>query len=220
MSISPGSQTVSSGATASWTVVITNTGGAYLYAVGLTDGAAPSCDPPAADSDSLSFMAPNLAISYTCSLSNVTASLTNTVNVIATTAPGPQIAESASTTGTVQQAAFTPPSAPVSAAPNHVTATAPAYATLLVTGLKSILLDTKNRSCRFRSISSTATTLVLSLLDSKGHMLAAWVEHAKSGSHSLGLLLPLKARHKGRDTLRIRETRNSKPKLLSVTLRA
>ena len=70
VTISPGSQTVSAGGTASWTVSVTNTGGAYLYAVGLSDPGAPGCgSPPSSDSDTLYFLPPNLTVTYSCSVS-------------------------------------------------------------------------------------------------------------------------------------------------------
>ncbi len=53
---------------------------------------------------------------------------------------------------------------------------------------------------------------------SVAYKLTDWVEHEKAGSHKLSLTLPLSARHKGHDTLRITETGNSKPKILTVTL--
>src|SRR5262249_29099771 len=72
LAITPQSQTVASGSAASWTISITNTGGAYLYAVGLRDAVAPSCGIPSSFADTASFMAPGVTISYNCSLSGVT----------------------------------------------------------------------------------------------------------------------------------------------------
>ncbi len=59
---------------------------------------------------------------------------------------------------------------------------------------------------------------MLTLLDTKGHKLASWVEHEQSGSRKLGLLLPLVARRKGHETLRITQTGTRKPKTLKLTL--
>ncbi len=65
---------------------MTNTGGAYLYAVRVSDGLAPSCgNPPSSFADMLFMMAPNVTITYSCSLSGVTSSFVNTVVANATT---------------------------------------------------------------------------------------------------------------------------------------
>jgi fibronectin type III domain protein len=58
LTVTPQTQTVASGSTANWTISITNTGGAYLYAVGLRDAAAPNCGIPSSFADTASFMAP------------------------------------------------------------------------------------------------------------------------------------------------------------------
>ncbi|HEY8827705.1 MAG TPA: hypothetical protein VIM17_08090, partial [Jatrophihabitantaceae bacterium] len=68
LTVSPPSQTIASGSAATWTISVTNTGGAYLYAVGINDALARSCGSPSAYSDTLSFMAPNVTVTYTCSL--------------------------------------------------------------------------------------------------------------------------------------------------------
>jgi hypothetical protein len=45
--------------------------------------------------------------------------------------------------------------------------------------------------------------LRLVLNDAKGVTLARWHVHARAGRHTLSLLLPPKARHKGHDRLRV-----------------
>jgi Ca2+-binding RTX toxin-like protein len=102
LTVTPQTQTVVNGATASWTVSVTNTGGAYLYAVGVRDAVAPSCGIPSALTDTASFMAPGVTISYACSLPGVAASLTNTVVATATTGPGDLLTQTATGTVTVQ----------------------------------------------------------------------------------------------------------------------
>jgi Tol biopolymer transport system component len=108
LSVSPSSQTVASGAAANWTISVTNAGGAYLYAVGVRDAIAPGCGIPSSFADTASLMAPGVTISYGCSLSNVTSSLTNTVVATATTGPGDVLTQTATATVTVQA----PPAAP------------------------------------------------------------------------------------------------------------
>jgi hypothetical protein len=111
LSVTPPSQTVASGGTANWTISVTNTGGAYLYAVGVRDAAAPSCGIPGSFADTASLMAPGVTISYSCSLPSLTSNLTNTVIANATTGPGDLLTQTASATVTVQ-APPAPPSAP------------------------------------------------------------------------------------------------------------
>jgi hypothetical protein len=67
---------------------------------------------------------------------------------------------------------------------------------------------------------SKATTLVLRLLDAKGKKVAEWTHRSGSGKTSVTLLLPPKARHRGRDTLRITSTGSTKATVVAVVLRA
>ena len=46
-------------------------------------------------------------------------------------------------------------------------------------------------------------TLTLTLLDANGHKLASWSRHETAGSHTISVALPAKARHAGKDTLRV-----------------
>jgi len=217
--VSPRSQTIASGSAATWTISVTNSGGAYLYAVGINDPLAQSCGSPSAYSDTLSFMAPNVTVTYTCSLNGVTANFTNTVVASATTGPGPTISTTATAAVTVQAALTPPPSAPVSvASPTRVSGGSRGFATLVVSRLKTIVLDTSKPKLSLTVKVSKGTTLVLTLLGSKGHKLAGWIERERTGSHKLSLLLPLTARHKGHDTLRITETGDSRPRTFPVTL--
>jgi Ca2+-binding RTX toxin-like protein len=112
IALTPATQTVASGGTATWTVAVTNTGGAYLYAVGVRDAAAPSCGIPSSFGDTASFMPPGVTISYTCSLAGITSSLTNSAVATATTGPGDILTQTATATVTVQGAAAAGPSPP------------------------------------------------------------------------------------------------------------
>ena len=218
LSVSPPSQTLMGGSTATWTISVTNTGGAYLYAVTISDGLAPNCDTPSADSNTLYFMAPTVTVTYSCSLSGVTTNLSNTIVASATTGAGPMISQTVAALVTVEAPFTPPPPAPLSLASPKPSSGGPA--TLVVSGLETIVLDTSKPKLSLTVRVSRETTLVLTLLSSKGHEPAAWTELAKTGSERLSLLLPLIARHKGRDTLRITETGTRKPKTFPITLRA
>jgi probable HAF family extracellular repeat protein len=123
VTLTPASQSIASGGTANWTVSVTNTGGAYLYAVTVADAAVPGCLPPSNYGDTLYFMPPGLTVSYGCSLANVTASTTNTVTVTATTAPGDKLTTTASASVTVTGGSpLTPPTATTPPATKHVIA--------------------------------------------------------------------------------------------------
>jgi hypothetical protein len=50
---------------------------------------------------------------------------------------------------------------------------------------------------------SRATTLVVTLRDARGRQLATWNKRLKSGTHRLSFVLPPKARHAGREQLRL-----------------
>jgi Ca2+-binding RTX toxin-like protein len=130
LSVTPSSQTISSGGTAIWTIAVTNSGGAYLYAVGVSDPAAPGCGIPSSFADTASFMAPGVTISYNCSLTGVTGNLTNSVVATATTGPGDVLTQTATATVTVQ--------APPAPAPAPQTPRAPSTVSKLhtITGTK------------------------------------------------------------------------------------
>jgi hypothetical protein len=123
LSVSPGSQTVTSGSPASWTISVTNSGGAYLYAVGVRAATAPGCGIPSSFADTASLMAPGVTISYGCSLAGVMSSMTNTVVATATTGPGDVLTQTATATVSVQAPASpTPaPQTPPPRTPSKVT---------------------------------------------------------------------------------------------------
>ena len=121
----------------------------------------------------------------------------------------------------------TAPTAPFVQAHVSVGASKPApvvraqtFATLVFSGLETVLLDSKKPDLHLTVKLSKGTRLVLLLLDPKGKTVARWSLALRGGSHKLSLLLPLKARHAGHDRLRINQTGDSKPTTLSVFLRA
>jgi hypothetical protein len=160
-------------------------------------------------------MAPHVTVTYTCTLAGVTASFTNTVDATATTQAGPKITTSATASVTIQAP---PPPVPVSLTNPKTGAAESRPATLTVSELDTVKLNTPKPKIALTLTLSKATTLVLTLLNSKDRKLVEWIEHEKPGSHKLSLLLPPLARHKGHDTLRITETGSRKPKTLPVAL--
>jgi len=87
----PKEQTVQSGGTATWTIVVTNTGQVTLTNVRVTDPLAPDCNRTSAQIPALASMAPGASLSYTCSLANVTASFTNVATDTGTPPTGPDV---------------------------------------------------------------------------------------------------------------------------------
>ena len=218
--VAPSAQTVASGEAASWTVSVTNTGGAYLYAVGIKDALVPGCRIPSAYADAASFMAPGVTITFACSLNGVTASLVNTVVATATTGPGDVITATATASVTVQTSA--PPAAPFAppllpGAP-RATAAATQFATITISRLKTIVLHGKRPALTFTIRASKATNLALALADPHGHVVARWHKHAKRGKNVFSLPLPARARHPGHDRLRITVAGKPSPKSFGVTL--
>jgi hypothetical protein len=220
LTVSPPSQTIVGGSSASWTVSITNTGGAYLYAVIVTDPAAPGCNPPSPDSDALYFMPPGLTVTYSCSRANVTASFTNTVLASAVTATGDTLTSSADASVAVQAATPTPPASPPVSTPTAkpTSSRSTGFAELVVTRLETIALRKGKPKLAFTATVTRATLLELTLLDPNGKKLAGWRKHAKSGKNAYSLLLPAKARHKGREELRITAAGNPTPRIFTVML--
>ena len=97
--------------------------------------------------------------------------------------------------------------------------TASGFATLSFHTPKAVLLRAKHPAITLVMTASAATTLTLKLYDSKGHKLAGWTKKAHAGPNTFALVLPTKARHKGRETLRVSETGNPTAKALVVTLK-
>jgi hypothetical protein len=223
LAVTPLSQTVASAATASWTVSVTNAGGAYLYAVGVSSSAG-NCGIPGSFGETASLMPPQVTISYTCSLSGVTSSLTNSFVVTATTGPGDHLSQaiaaavtvtaSSTSSSTPTAAPFTPPSAPTR---TSGTGAGSGAALLSVSGLKPIRLRSQKPELSFVARLSKPTTLSIVLRDASSRTVAHWTKNAKLGANRIALPLPLKARHAGRDKLIVRAA-GIRPKTVWVTV--
>jgi uncharacterized repeat protein (TIGR01451 family) len=81
----PNTQTVVTGSTVTFHIVVTNTGNVTLTNVVVTDANASGCAKTSADIAALASMAPGAVVSYDCTKTNVTATLTN--NAVATGTP-------------------------------------------------------------------------------------------------------------------------------------
>jgi uncharacterized repeat protein (TIGR01451 family) len=108
ISKSPKTQTIPYGATATFTIVVTNTGDVPLSNVFVTDVLSPACAVTSATIAELAVMAPGASTTYTCFMPNVTAGFTNVATDTGTPPTGPDV--TATDTATVTVAApFTPP---------------------------------------------------------------------------------------------------------------
>jgi uncharacterized repeat protein (TIGR01451 family) len=107
----PKEQSVASGATVAWTIVVTNDGNVTLTNVRVADPVAADCAKTSANIAALASMAPGASTSYTCTLVGVTASFTNVATVTATPPSGPDVTATDSAHVTVQP--LTPPKPPV-----------------------------------------------------------------------------------------------------------
>jgi streptogramin lyase len=115
ITISPKSQTIASGGTATFTITATNTGGGYLYGGKVSDGAALNCSHALETSAEPGLLPPNGgSLTYTCSVSGVTASFTNTVTASGLTQNGDKVTTSDSADVTVTGSA--PPATPATTA--------------------------------------------------------------------------------------------------------
>jgi hypothetical protein len=195
-------------------VSVTNTGGGYLHAIQLSDPAAPNCArPSSADADTLYFMAPNVTVTFSCTLSGIGSSLTNTIGATADNGAGTILTQTATASVTVPAA--TPPTPPRS-----TSSTATSLAVLRISNLKTVHLHTKHPALTFTLSLSKAGVVRLTLLDTHGKPLGGWTEHETAGKHTLTLLLPLKARHAGHDKLHITEPGNTTGETVGITIAA
>ena len=87
----PDSQTVLKGATASFTISVTNSGNVTLTNVRVTDALAPGCARTSTDIPALASMAPGAIVTYTCTLANVAASFTNSATATGTPPAGADV---------------------------------------------------------------------------------------------------------------------------------
>jgi uncharacterized repeat protein (TIGR01451 family) len=85
----PDLQTVASGSTVLFTIVVTNTGDVTLNPVAVSDPLAPSCNRA-----NVGPLAPGQVTSYTCSVTNVTADFTNVATATGTPPVGPNVTDS------------------------------------------------------------------------------------------------------------------------------
>jgi hypothetical protein len=164
-----------------------------------------------------------VTVTYNCSLSGVTGSFTNTMTVTAITGPGPTLTQTASADVTVQAAPQAPISTPAptttvpsSSNPTRETAT---VATVSTVTTKVVMLDTAEPKLALTLKLSKATTVTLTLVNSKGHVVGHWTQKVAAGSHSLKLVLPKTARKAGTDTLRVTTHGSTRVKTTRVTLR-
>jgi hypothetical protein len=87
-----------------------------------------------------------------------------------------------------------------------------------LTSIRPIRLSAEKPTLRLTAHVSKPTTLDLRLADAKGRTLAHWRTRAKKGVNILALLLPAKARHPGRDKLRVSSAGSTKPETFAVTV--
>jgi uncharacterized repeat protein (TIGR01451 family) len=110
----PKSQTIASGGTATFTIVVTNDGGSTLSNVHVTDAQAPGCARTSSDIPALASMAPGASVPYTCTDAGVTSSYTNSATATGTPVTGgPDVSATDTAPVTV-----TPPSTPPSSPPS------------------------------------------------------------------------------------------------------
>jgi uncharacterized repeat protein (TIGR01451 family) len=104
----PKAQTILTGQTASFSIVVTNTGNVTLTNVTVTDQLSPDCNKTSAQIAALGAMAPGASVTYNCSLANVTASFTNVAVATGTPPSGSNVTAQDSAPVTVN-APLTPP---------------------------------------------------------------------------------------------------------------
>jgi uncharacterized repeat protein (TIGR01451 family) len=108
ISKNPKTQTIASGSTATFTIMVTNTGDIALTDVFVTDALSPTCNETASTIPGLATMAPGASVLYTCASPNVTASFTNVATDTGTPPSGPNVT-STDTAVVLVTAPFTPP---------------------------------------------------------------------------------------------------------------
>ena len=93
---SPPTQTVTTGLTVTFTIVVTNTGDVTLTNVTVTDALSPGCARTKTDIPALASMAPGATVTYQCTSAAVTASFTNVAIATGTPPTGSNVTASAS----------------------------------------------------------------------------------------------------------------------------
>jgi len=104
----PKSQSILTGQTATFTIVVTNTGDVTLTNVTVTDQLSPDCNKTSAQITALGAMAPGASVTYNCTLSNAQASFTNVAVATGTPPSGSNVTAQDSAPVTVN-APFVPP---------------------------------------------------------------------------------------------------------------
>jgi len=99
-------QTVASGGTATFTITVKNTGDATIAGLQVTDDLAPGC--ARTGTNNLGALDPGQSTSYTCTMANVTAALTNSATVTGSPPVGPSV----TSTDTARVDVTTPPVPP------------------------------------------------------------------------------------------------------------
>src|SRR5262249_44463145 len=89
----PKVQVVLPGGTATWTIVVTNSGDVELRDVHVIDPRAPGCNRTKADIAGLALMKSGASIPYTCSRPNVPAPFTNVATDIGTAPNGQKVSD-------------------------------------------------------------------------------------------------------------------------------
>jgi uncharacterized repeat protein (TIGR01451 family) len=113
----PEEQSVLTGGTAIWTIVVTNTGNVALTNVRVADALAQDCARTSVDIPALGVLAPGASIAYQCMLTKVTTSLTNTATVTGTPPTGPDV----TSTDTAHATVTPPPNGKPAAPPSQKT---------------------------------------------------------------------------------------------------
>jgi uncharacterized repeat protein (TIGR01451 family) len=90
----PKGQTIETGQSATFTIVVTNTGNTTLTNVTVNDPLSPNCNQSSTTITALASMAPGASVTYNCSLANVTASFTNVATTTGTPPSGPNVTAS------------------------------------------------------------------------------------------------------------------------------
>ena len=215
VSVTPDSQTVATGGTATFTVVASNSGGGYLSRIDVSDPSAPGCNRTSGDISALDQVAPGVTVSWTCSLVNISGSFANTVVASAPTDAG---TITATATASVTVSAPPVPASPTLAQVPAKSVPAVLPASLVLTGLKTVHLDGKKTKLHLEVKLSKPSTLKLVLLNPTGHTVGHWTLKETTGSHALSLLLPLAARHRGRGKLHLNLTGSAETTSVYVTI--
>jgi uncharacterized repeat protein (TIGR01451 family) len=219
ISISPKSQTIASGGTASFTVTAINTGGGYFYGGTATDDSVPNCNRTLESPSEPGLLPPNGgSLSYTCSISGVTSSFTTTINASGKNQNGDAVtaSDTAQVTVTPTQA-VTPPAPAPTPRPSTGKPTILTAVLASITTPKTVLLTSKHPAVVYVVTLTKAAVLHETLLDPKGHKLITWSQIERAGTRELSLPLTAKARKPGHDTLEV--SADGKTKRVTVILR-